>query len=100
MRVDVVRDPEGLELANLRQHTDLDGATVLEIGSGDGRLTWQYAEFVGSVIGVDPDLDSLRTADQGRSQNPASSLSLVHAEAEHLPFTKEKFDLAILAWSL
>jgi ubiquinone/menaquinone biosynthesis C-methylase UbiE len=98
--MDVVRDPEGLELANLRQHAYLSGATVLEIGCGDGRLTWQYAEFAGSVVGVDPDLESLRAANQGRSQPPNSSLSLVHAMAEHLPFTNETFDLAILAWSL
>lgn len=100
MKTDVVRDPEGLELAKLHQHVDLNGAAVLEIGCGDGRLAWQYEEFAGSVIGVDPDLESLRAAARGRSQNPNSSLSLVHAKAEHLPFTNETFDLAMLAWSL
>ena len=37
-------DPEGNETATLFDLVDLDGAEVLEIGCGDGRLTWRYAD--------------------------------------------------------
>jgi hypothetical protein len=31
------------------------GASVLEIGSGDGRLTWRYAGKVAHVVAIEPD---------------------------------------------
>jgi cyclopropane fatty-acyl-phospholipid synthase-like methyltransferase len=36
-------DPEGNETDTLFDLVDLGGAHVLEIGAGDGRLTWRYA---------------------------------------------------------
>ena len=39
------RDPEQIEIRMLREFADLEGKHILEIGSGDGRLTWRYAQF-------------------------------------------------------
>jgi len=33
---------------------DFSGKDVLEIGCGNGRVTWCYADSVASVLAVDP----------------------------------------------
>ena len=73
---------------------------VLEIGCGEGRLTWRYASASLSTIGLDPDKDSLRVAAIDRPSDLDDKVHFTDAEAEHIPFNKEKFDIAILAWSL
>jgi SAM-dependent methyltransferase len=47
-------DPEENEIGALFDFVDLDGARVLEIGSGDCRLTWRYAGRVEQVTAVEP----------------------------------------------
>ena len=94
------RDPERHEIRHLRAFADLAGKRVLEVGSGEGRLTWQYAKWAGSVIAIDPDVDSQRVAKVDRPHSLENTVHLSAASSEYLPFSKEKFDLAILAWSL
>jgi tRNA G46 methylase TrmB len=45
-------DPEGNETAELFDLVDVEGREVLEIGSGDGRLTWRYADRAADPIGL------------------------------------------------
>ena len=94
------RDAERNEFNYLRNYADLSGKRVLEVGSGEGRLTWQYAKWAGTVIAIDPDVDSQRVAKVDRPHNLEHKVHLSAANSEYLPFSKEKFDLAILAWSL
>jgi hypothetical protein len=47
-------DPEQNETRALFSFVELDGRRVLEIGSGDGRLTWRYAERADHVTAVEP----------------------------------------------
>jgi ubiquinone/menaquinone biosynthesis C-methylase UbiE len=94
-----VRDPEGIEVRQLGNVIDFANRSVVEIGCGDGRLTRRYAAPARQVAAVDPDMTRLTTAVE---QNPASlaHVNFVQAQAETLPFASEKFDLAVLAWSL
>lgn len=98
--MDVIRDPDGDELKHLRQQADFADTKVLEVGCGDGRLTWQYAESASEVYGVDPDLERLRAANENRPGSLKSTLSLASSNAESLPFARNSFNLAVLAWSL
>jgi len=94
------KDPEGFEQKFLRQFADFSDSRVLEIGCGEGRLTWKYASASRGTFGLDPDHDALRVA---RADCPADLRDRVHftrASAYHLPLPKETFDIAILAWAL
>ncbi|HSG44163.1 MAG TPA: class I SAM-dependent methyltransferase [Anaerolineales bacterium] len=96
----LIKDPEGNETKYLYKIVDFAGKRVLEIGCGEGRLTWRYASASLSTIGLDPDKDSLRVAGIDRPSDLGNKVHFANAEAEHIPFRKETFDIAILAWSL
>ena len=94
------KDADRNEIKYLRKYVDFAGKRVLEIGCGEGRLTWQYARDAQSVVAVDLDHDSLRVAKVDRPVSLEKQIVLICADSEYLPFSKEKFDIAILAWSL
>ena len=96
-------DPEENEIHALFTLTgSLAGKRVLEIGCGDGRLTWRYASEAGHITGIDPELDKLQRALHDcptslREQVEFHNLSLEEYAAQA---NSDQFDLAILAWSL
>ena len=47
-------DPENNEIRALGDLVDFSGKHVLEIGCGDGRLTWRYAEAAAHVTAIEP----------------------------------------------
>jgi 2-polyprenyl-3-methyl-5-hydroxy-6-metoxy-1,4-benzoquinol methylase len=96
------KDPDRTEIKHLRKFVDFTASRkrILEIGCGEGRLTWQYAKDARSVVAVDLDHDSLRVAKVDRPSSLENQVDLACSDSEHLPFAKEKFDIAILAWSL
>ena len=94
------KDADRNEIKYLRKFVDLKDKRVLEIGCGEGRLTWQYAQETRLVIAVDLDRDSLRVARVDRPLDLENKIQLACVNSEYLPFSKEKFDIAILAWSL
>jgi len=94
------KDPAQNETKYLQRFLDFANKRVLEIGCGEGRLTWRYCAPTARVIGIDLDRDSLRVATIDRPSDLVTKVHFANAQAEHLPFHKETFDIAILAWSL
>ena len=92
-------DVERNETKYLHKFVDFAGKRVLEIGCGEGRLTWQYAKETRLTIGIDADEDALRVATVDRPSDLESKVAFSCAVSETLPFTKETFDIAVLAWS-
>ncbi len=94
------RDPEETETSHLHNIAQFANARVLEIGCGNGRLTWRYAGLANRVTGIDPDLARLITAIGDCPPGLRSTVSFARAKSEALPFARGIFDLAVLAWSL
>jgi ubiquinone/menaquinone biosynthesis C-methylase UbiE len=94
------RDPEGIEIEFLKRTGVIHGRKVVEIGCGNGRLTWRYANYAASAVGVDPDSERLAEALTTRPETMETWSAFAQTEAETLPFPDEAFECAILAWSL
>jgi ubiquinone/menaquinone biosynthesis C-methylase UbiE len=94
------KDPERNEAKFLHTFADFTDKRVLEVGCGEGRMTWQYAKGTHRTIGIDPDPDALRIASVDRPSELEHNVLFACAASEYLPFSKETFDIAVLAWSL
>lgn len=98
--MDPVRDPEGVEIEFLSGVDSIHGRHIVEIGCGNGRLTWRYAPFAGRITAVDPDVERLAEAAATRPPAVQTKVAFTQAQAERLPFPARHFECAILAWSL
>lgn len=96
----LVKDPERTETKILHKYADFKDKRVLEIGCGDGRLTWKYVREAKGVTAMDLEMQDLRLACADRPSDLSDNVAFLCADSIHLPFQKEKFDLAVLAWSL
>lgn len=94
------KDPENKEGKLLNQFVDFGKKRVLEVGCGEGRLTWKYASASALTIGIDPDHSALRIARVDSPYNLHEHVHFAGASANNTPFSKETFDIAVLAWSL
>ena len=95
----LLRDPDHNETKHLHRFADFTNRRVLEIGCGEGRLTWQYAKATQSTVGIDSDEDALRVAAADKPYNLENKVHFSCVASEYLPFSKETFDIAVLAWS-
>jgi ubiquinone/menaquinone biosynthesis C-methylase UbiE len=93
-------DPEKTEVDYLRAFADFNDAHILEIGCGDGRLTWRYAQRARRVTAIDPDPARLASALEACPPNLSNTVTFTRAHSEKLPFSANTFNGAILAWSL
>lgn len=93
-------DPEGVELRTLRELTPVDGLHVLELGCGDGRLTFQLAPDAASVFAVDPDAERIASARASLPSALVERVSFEVAGAADVDPPRREFDLALFSWSL
>lgn len=93
-------DPEGREIRALTRAVNFRGREVLEIGCGDGRLTLRYAPLARHAYAFDPDDASIRLARRNLPVGLQHKVEFHRASAEHLRLPSERFDIALLAWSL
>jgi ubiquinone/menaquinone biosynthesis C-methylase UbiE len=93
-------DPEGVELRTLRRLAPVDGLHVLELGCGDGRLTYQIARAAASVFAVDPDEERIAEARRSLPRELEEKISFEAAGAADVTTPGRRFDLALFSWSL
>jgi 2-polyprenyl-3-methyl-5-hydroxy-6-metoxy-1,4-benzoquinol methylase len=98
----VVEDPDGIEKITLHQMVDLKDQRILEIGCGNGRLTWRYADQAALVTAIDPDLEEIETARANLPDHLKDRVSFIAATIDDFARSagNKKFDVAIFAWSL
>lgn len=93
-----------IDVAKTEQHylldmIDVTDKHILEIGCGDGRLTWRYAGSARHVVGIDVNLDELHTALSKRNEALSKTVDFMAASAIVMPFAANTFDHVIFAWS-
>jgi ubiquinone/menaquinone biosynthesis C-methylase UbiE len=97
--VTVQKDPERHETKYLHRYADFAGKRVLEVGCGDGRLTWRYAKAARRVTAIDLDRDGLRLALIERASDLEGVVAFAQTDSSRLPFASATFDMSVLAWS-
>ncbi len=96
----LVVDPDGVELATIRELVDLRGLRVVDVGCGDGRLSFACAREGATVLAFDPDEEAIATA---RAETPRALRRRIRfevADAAQIELPKGEFDLALFSWSL
>jgi ubiquinone/menaquinone biosynthesis C-methylase UbiE len=99
---DVTRlvDAEGSHLAAIQRAADFRGRRVLEVGSGEGRLTWGFAPLAASVLAFDPDEDVVASARAECAEELRDKVRFEVARAEEIDVPPESVDLVFFSWSL
>lgn len=93
-------DPEGSEVRVIHELVDFTEADVLEVGCGDGRLTWRYADQARSVLAIDPDPVKIERARASTPPSLRSTVRFVTADVTELDLSPSAHDVAVLAHSL
>jgi ubiquinone/menaquinone biosynthesis C-methylase UbiE len=93
-------DPTGVMARAILNATDFRGANVLEVGAGDGRLTYQYAAQPSSIVAIDTKESDILSAKQDPRAESYRHAHFLCASATDLPFAAEQFGIVLLASSL
>jgi 2-polyprenyl-3-methyl-5-hydroxy-6-metoxy-1,4-benzoquinol methylase len=99
----VVRvDPEENESRSLFRLAGIRGLEVLEVGCGDGRLTWRIARQAARLLAIDPYEPSIVRARSQLPRDLESTVEFRHASFRDFAARRpdSSFDSLILSWSL
>jgi 2-polyprenyl-3-methyl-5-hydroxy-6-metoxy-1,4-benzoquinol methylase len=96
----VARDPEHAETRMIHKLVDFAGKDVLEIGCGEGRLTWRYADQARSVLALDPDAEAIGQAHAQMPEPLRSRVTFQVADVTTADLPADAFDVLMLSWSL
>ncbi len=86
-------------LENLETCVPLREKRVLEVGCGWGRVSALIAERCGSLVGIDPDSESITAAQQRLLERSLTNTVFVVGSAERLDFADDSFDIVFFALS-
>ncbi len=95
-------DPENNESRALFEFADFNGKNVLEVGCGDGRLTWHYADKVAHVTAIEPSAGQVFIAKENLPNDLQGKVEFHVATLEDFAAKSKSsvFDLVILSYSL
>lgn len=96
----VTFDRDGTETRAIHDLVDFNRKRVLEVGCGDGRLTWQYAPEASEVIALDVDERKIGSAVASTPEELRATVTFRCADINDFNAGPDKFDVAILSHSL
>ncbi len=92
-------DPDEVE-TRVHSLVDFHGKDVVEVGCGDGRLTWRYAHHAASVLAFDPEPEMTALACEQMPPELRLKVTFQTANIEEIELPEDAFDVALLSWSL
>ena len=93
-------DPEGVETRVIHDLVDFRGKDVLEIGCGDGRMTWRYADAAASVLAFDPDEPSIAAAREETPERLKAKVAFRVAGMMDIDLADAAYDVGLFSWSI
>ncbi len=95
-------DPQEISFQTIRDFADLWGRYILEVGCGDGRLTFPMAEIAQHVTAIDPLAEDIQLAIEETPQHLKEKINFIETGIEDYtpPTNSPGFDLSIFTWSL
>jgi ubiquinone/menaquinone biosynthesis C-methylase UbiE len=93
-------DPEGRETQAIHELVDFEDKDVLEIGCGDGRLTWRYADATRTVLALDPEETDIQLANAGVPEAWHRKVTFRVADAINVDLPEGAFDVALFSRSI
>jgi ubiquinone/menaquinone biosynthesis C-methylase UbiE len=93
-------DPQGLETRALHDLIDFRDKDVLEIGCGDGRVTWRYGADAATVTAIDPDVAMIEAATDALPEELRSTVSFRVADISSVDLPGGGYDVAVFSGSL
>jgi ubiquinone/menaquinone biosynthesis C-methylase UbiE len=93
-------DPEGAETRIIHDLIDFRGADVLEVGCGDGRLTWRFCGAARSVLALDPKAKEIAAARREAKRLGHRHVAFEAADVTTRALAASGFDVAVLSWSI
>ena len=76
------------------------GKTVLDIGTGNGRLAFDAARHSRHVTAIDPSEGAIEIARRRADARGVRNVEFRVGSAQELDAIRERFDIAIFSWSL
>ncbi len=93
-------DPDENETRAIHDLVTFAGKDVLEIGSGEGRITWRFAHQAASVLALDLNQIRIKGALDNTPDALQSKLAFQVADITSVELPEAAFDVAVLSWSL
>lgn len=93
-------DPQGVETSVINDLVDFEGLRVLEVGCGNGRMTWRFADKASSVLAVDVDEEKIEAAKRATPDHLRSKVRFEVSDISQTPPPGDSFDAAVLSYSL
>lgn len=83
------------DLLKIEEFIQLKGKALLDVGSGDGRLTALLVDKAEAITAIDPDNNSIEAA-----RKNISGVNFLVGSGEELDFANETFDIVLFSYSL
>ena len=93
-------DPQRREVRMLERYVPIEGARLLEIGCGQGRLTRRLATKTDTLLGFDTTYETVKKAHRLIPERQRHSTRVVVASGVQMPFQDRSFDVTLFSWSL
>lgn len=95
-----VVDAEGAHLAAILRAADFSSKRVLEVGCGEGRLTWGIAQPAASVLAFDSSVEDVARARADCPRELGEKVRFEVARADEIEVEPQSIDIVFFSWSL